>query len=454
MNKIQVPIKGLHCKSCEMMVEDSLKENCFIEKCEVSHEARGATIYYNQERPDLEKIKKAIKAAGYEIGEEEEKPLFSKSLKDYKELLLSFVGVAALFFILKYSGINNLSSTVSATPSSLSVIFFVGLTAGISTCMALVGGLVLGLATKYEEKHPELTRKESFYPHIIFNSGRIIGFGFLGGLLGLIGSAFTVSSEINGILIMVVAVWMFFLGLQLIGVFPRIKDLSISLPKNIARFFGGDKMEQKKYSNRNTFILGVLTFFLPCGFTQSIQVFALSSGSFWAGAGIMAFFALGTSFGLLGIGGVASVIKEKKSGLFFKFVGITVLLLAYVNFINGLDLLGYHIDWSDSKKDEKITAISDDPNVKLINGVQVVKMTEDGDGYSPNKFLIKKNIPVRWIIDAKNPYSCASALVLPKLKIRKFLEAGENIIEFTPTETGKLAFSCSMGMYTGVFNVN
>lgn len=43
--------------------------------------------------------------------------------------------------------------------------------------------------------------------------------------------------------------------------------------------------------------------------------------------------------------------------------------------------------------------------------------------------------------------------MIPKLNIRKNLKAGENIIEFTPKEAGRLVFSCSMGMYTGVFNV-
>ncbi len=80
-------------------------------------------------------------------------------------------------------------------------------------------------------------------------------------------------------------------------------------------------------------------------------------------------------------------------------------------------------------------------------------MTETNSGYTPNKFTIKKGVPVKWIIDGQAPYSCASAIGIPKLKIRAFLKAGENVIEFTPTEVGALKFSCSMGMYTGVFDV-
>jgi len=44
-------------------------------------------------------------------------------------------------------------------------------------------------------------------------------------------------------------------------------------------------------------------------------------------------------------------------------------------------------------------------------------------------------------------------LIIPSLKIQKQLQPGENIIEFTPQKVGDLPFSCSMGMYTGVFHV-
>ena len=80
-------------------------------------------------------------------------------------------------------------------------------------------------------------------------------------------------------------------------------------------------------------------------------------------------------------------------------------------------------------------------------------MIEGNNGYTPNYFSIKKGVPVKWIITARAPYSCASTIIIPQLNINKNLEAGENIIEFTPSQTGKIPFSCSMGMYTGAFNV-
>ena len=38
-------------------------------------------------------------------------------------------------------------------------------------------------------------------------------------------------------------------------------------------------------------LVGVVTFFLPCGFTQAMQIYAVSTGSFWLGGLSLAIFA-------------------------------------------------------------------------------------------------------------------------------------------------------------------
>jgi uncharacterized protein len=91
--------------------------------------------------------------------------------------------------------------------------------------------------------------------------------------------------------------------------------------------------------------------------------------------------------------------------------------------------------------------------VDLENGVQVIRMTESIRGYSPNSFTIKKGVPVRWEIEGSTDRTCANALIVPDYKIREFLKPGKNVVEFTPSQTGVIPFSCSMRMYTGSFNV-
>jgi uncharacterized protein len=85
--------------------------------------------------------------------------------------------------------------------------------------------------------------------------------------------------------------------------------------------------------------------------------------------------------------------------------------------------------------------------------VQEINMVQNAYGYSPASFTVKKGQPVRWIIDSKDSYSCASSILLAKYGINANLKPGENVFEFTPTQAGNLKFSCGMGMYSGVIKV-
>ncbi|MFH0955710.1 MAG: sulfite exporter TauE/SafE family protein [Candidatus Falkowbacteria bacterium] len=447
LKKFTVPIKGMHCKSCEILVEDQLKEVRGINKVLVNRRRDIAEIYYDKEKPELEKITEAVIKAGYSVGEENAKGLISKNLNDYKELGLAFLFLFGLYFMLKGLGVTNID--INPSPEGLTVWFvlLVGLTAGVSTCMALVGGLILGLSAKHNEMHPEATPLEKFRPHLFFNLGRILGYAFLGGLLGILGSTIQLSSLALGILTIAVGLIMLTMGLQLVEIFPWANKLKLSLPKSLSRALGMGE-HQKEYSHKNSAVLGALTFFLPCGFTQAMQVFAIGTGNFFYGALVMGLFALGTVPGLLGVGGLVSAVKGSFAKKFFKFSGLVIIAFAIFNISNGFGLAGWNIDYGQAKN----INISD-PNVVLENGVQVVRMKETNSGYSPNNFTIKKGVPVKWVIDAEAPFSCASSIIMSKYNIRKNLVKGENIIEFTPTETGRLPFSCSMGMYTGVFNV-
>lgn len=446
--KLIVPIQGMHCKSCEILIEDELDGVKGIKKAKADWRHSEVEIRFEGQQPDEEQINEAVRRAGYEVGKSAKAGFFSRSKDDYKDLGLAFLSLVGFYFILKGLGITNLNINTSSD-LTIPVILLVGLTAGFSSCMALVGGLILGVSAKYTEHHPEATPSEKFYPHLLFNSGRVLGYAVLGGVLGVVGSAFQMSGTVLGFITIAVGLLMLVMGLQLINIFPWMEKVKFTLPKGISRTLGM-KERQQGYSHNNTFILGALTFFLPCGFTQAMQVYAVSTGNFLSGAIVMGTFALGTMPGLLSVGGLTSAVKGIFAKRFFKFAGLAVIAFSFFNISNGLTLSG--VDFAYGKTNDVRIAASD-PNVTIENGVQVVHMTETGDGYTPNSFTIKKGLPVKWVIDAQDPYSCASTILLNKYNIRKSLRAGENTITFTPTETGRLRFSCSMGMYTGVFNV-
>ena len=449
---IKVPIKGMHCRSCELIIEEKLKEIPQVKKIEVNYKLGEAVIHYEGEAPGQNLIRESVIEAGYEVGKEGRRSFFNTNIDNLSEVIIGIAILLFLYLVLKSFGLTNINFNPDTSGAGLGLPFMVGLIAGISTCMALVGGLVLGLATKFSEKHPQATRSERFRPHLFFVGGRILGYALFGGILGLLGSVFQLSSNLNATLTMLVGALMLFIGLQLVNLFPRLSAFSFSLPPAVAKFFGINK-HQREYSHKHAAILGGLTFFLPCGFTQAMQVFAVSRGNFFDGALIMGLFALGTAPGLLSVGGLTSSVKGSFKNLFFKTAGLAIIALSLFNIGNGYTLLSASLAFAGSTDEKQLSGDFSDPNVKLENGVQVVKMTETNRGYSPNSFKIKKDVPVKWVINAQDQYSCAASLIMPKLGINKSLKIGENVIEFTPTEIGKLPFSCSMGMYTGAFIV-
>lgn len=450
MHKTVLPIKGMHCRSCEMLIEEQLKEVPNVKHVSVSLKDKQAEVI-SSHALDPEALKVAVAAAGYEIGIDDKKEWFVRDTKEYMDLAVALAILFVLYLLAKELGLTNLSfSGSTGTPKSLLVVFVIGLTAGVSTCMALVGGLVLGIAARHAEKHPEATRFQNFRPHIYFNLGRILSYFVLGGLIGWVGKVFQLSGSALGILTMGVGIAMLILGVQLTQVSPRISDFSLSMPSGVARFFGIRKHHEKEYSHGNSMLVGALTFFLPCGFTQAMQLYAMSTGSFLSGALIMSVFALGTAPGLLGIGGLTSAIRGGFARAFYKFAGVLVISLSFFNIANGYNLTGWTLPSIDVGK---TTTTIQDPNVTIENGVQMVRMTQTSYGYSPNQFTIRKGIPVKWIIDSQDSYSCASSILSPKIGVRKFLSEGENVIDFTPQETGTIKFTCSMGMYQGTFNV-
>ncbi len=441
METTTVSIKGMHCKSCEILIEDELKKIKNIANVDISHKTGTATIQYKGAVSQTE-IAHAVQAAGYIIGKENNLTFFSHNIQDYIDLGIAAIMVTLLYFILKELGIFNLNLIGQNNFKSLPVVFIVGLTAGVSTCMALVGGLVLGVASRFAQQNENATISEKFTPHIFFNVGRIISFFILGGLVGLIGSLFQLSPIGAGTLVVVVSVVMIVLGLQLIGIFPRLSTVSVSLPKGISKALGISEHGSKTYSHTNTMMLGALTFFVPCGFTQAVQLYAMTTGSFLQGAITLSVFALGTTPGLLSLGGATSFIKGK-SGLLFRIVGLIVIGAALFNMRNGLVLAGVKTQSRTPQVEQQ------DVNVKIENGVQIVHMEQNARGYSPDSFTVKKGMPVRWIVKSVYPYSCASSFVVQKLNIRTLLTEKEQVFEFTPSEKGEIPFSCSMGMYSG-----
>lgn len=320
-------VTGTHCASCKILIEDILNEQDFVKSVRVNLKTETVEIETdsNQNAETLAQIlTDKIKPNGYSLSVEKR---IQENKSDNAIWKAIPIGLAflVLFFVLQKSGILNLGIGGQTTPITS---FIIGLIASVSSCLAIVGGLVLSLSAKISEDNVSDTKT-----FLLFHTGRLVSFAVLGGVLGLIGNAIGINFTFTAILGILASIVMLLLGLNLVGVFAKNK---IALHSGVFNFFR--RIEHKTFT---PLIIGFGTFFLPCGFTQSMQVVALSSGSFMSGLFIMFAFALGTLPMLVLLSfGSASFAHSKHAPLFFKSAGIVVIGLGIFALLAGLAGLG------------------------------------------------------------------------------------------------------------------
>ncbi len=441
-----VCIGGMTCASCELLLEKKLKAVPGVKAVDVNHKNGTALITAKaDELPSLEGITSVIEKAGYSILDEATPTisLLSPDKRKWMEIGGSLLIIFALYKILQTFDLISLAPSTSGA-LSLGGIFIIGLVAGTSSCLAVTGGLLVALAAKHNELHQAETPWQKFKPLLQFNLGRLLSYFILGGLVGILGQSITLFTRMSGYMSIIVAFVMLYLALSILGIIPK-GSFPIRPPKKLSRWIAN---LSKSDHPAAPFALGAFTFFLPCGFTQSLQLAALASGNFLTGALTMFIFALGTLPSLLGISAISSTARGSFSRIFLRFSGALVLLLAVFNLNSGFALTGFSLSGLLQGSPQAVGAAP-----AIINGAQEVSMSVTRSGYQPNNLTIRAGIPVRWKVNGVGAVGCTSIMTIPSLGVSQALTQGENIIEFTASNKGQLAFMCSMGMVRGSFTV-
>ncbi|MBI5221433.1 MAG: sulfite exporter TauE/SafE family protein [Candidatus Magasanikbacteria bacterium] len=453
--KVTVGIDGMTCHSCELTVERKWKKLAGVKKVVVNASTGKAELSFVGSVPSIQELQQTLGDAKYMVHDGLKKSV--TVLPAERPSLLKLIGLFALVFflgsVLSRLGLFKTNFTVSAG-ISFGAVFIIGLVAASSSCIAVVGGLLLSSAAKFNERYTSARPLARMRPVLLFIFGRILSYALLGGLLGMVGSILTPSPFLTALITIIAALYMFIMGLDMLRIAPTwLKKLMPRMPKGLSnRIMDAEGKEHPVMP----LALGAATFFLPCGFTQALQLYALTTGSFLTGASILLAFALGTAPAMLALGFASSSLKGKFGRFFFQFSGALVVVLGLWNIQNGLTIAGYPLSFPSLTGSSEIQAATNsvsDANVTVEGNTQVVKMAVDSSGYNPSHFTIKANMPVRWEVDATNAQGCISVLASRQLKLQKFLTLGKNIIEFTPTEVGEIKFNCSMGMYRGSFTV-
>lgn len=421
----------MHCSSCDVVVKGEFEKIKGIHEVKPDHKTCQVKIKYKGHL-DLNALNSRIEKYGYSINPTSTQP---KNISPIT-LGVSLVFVLLLLPVLKYINILG-GSFFDLTKIGFATAFFIGIVASFSTCMATAGVFFLGVAEELKKDDENINM-----PHFtsLFSIGRILSYGFFGGLIGILGKSFVLNPQISGFFTIIISFLMILVALSLMNI--RILNFNFSSQRLVNLFIGF----ARRHKIVSPFILGGATFFMPCGFTQSLQLYALQSGGFGNGALLLGIFAIGSLPSILGIGFISNLTKKIPSFNFSYIAAFIIAGFSIYNISNGAALMGLNINLLGSRT-KNIQGAS------IENGKQVVNMTAGYTGYTPNNFVVKKGVPVLWKINGENVNGCQGFLVSPSLNISKRLEPGENTIEFTPEKSGPVLFSCGMGMFRGQFNV-
>ena len=353
---------------------------------------------------------------------------------------------------------------------NLLFIFLTGLTTGGLSCLAMQGGLLASVIAnqkgqEHEESEGSKAKQKNFslktfdhldwMPVLMFLSTKLVAHIILGFFLGLLGSAITLSLGVRLAFQTFTALFMFATAMNLLNVHPIFRYVSFQPPKFLQRMIRNTTKSKALFAPA---LLGLLTIFIPCGITQAMEVLAINTGSPIQGALIMLAFVLGTSplFAVLGV--ATAKLSEGWYQKFTRFAALSLVVMAIYG-INGV-LIVVNSPITINKVISPITYFFSDerfsriPMTETTNGVQEVTINVTNTGYEPSKVRVRSGQPVSLTLRSRDTYSCALSFVLKEFGINTFLKATDTqTFTFTPTKPGKYQFTCSMGMYTGTFEV-
>jgi sulfite exporter TauE/SafE len=338
---------------------------------------------------------------------------------------------------------------------NLWVIFLTGLTTGGLSCLAMQGGLLASIIANQKE---EEINKVGALPVTLFLATKLISHTLLGFLLGWLGSQIELSLTIRLIFQGIAAFFMLATAGNLLNLHPIFRYVVFQPPRFIQRIV---KNSTKSKALFTPALLGLMTIFVPCGVTQAMEVFAITSGSSVLGALIMFSFVLGTSplFALVGV--ATAKLSETFRENFLKIAAAALIFLGLSSLNGILVVLNSPVTFATIThpitylfSEERFSSLQNTTTTGTTTGVQQVLINVKSNGYSPNRIRVKVGVPVQLTLQTKDTYTCASSFILKGFNIK--LQLGPNdskSVAFTPTEKGQYKFSCSMGMYTGVLEV-
>lgn len=301
------------------------------------------------------------------------------------------------------------------------VAFLVWLVACGSSCLAVTWWIVVSYVEALEDKN----RQSLLMTQWLFHVWRMVAFVGWWALLWYLWQTFQISPTVNGVLMIGVWCILAYVWLHIFGIVPSITKRWFRLP------WGAQKLIKKWNDPRYALVVWALTFFLPCGFTQSMQLFAMQTGSAMQWALILWAYGLWTIPLLLWLWMSAWYFKSKMR-LFNKVVA--GLLIAF-----GLMTIGNGYAWVTNTIGSAWI-----PQWQLQNTVERLAWTHLWNRLEPKDILLKNNKSYEITINPTAPgLWCKSTIHLPDGTTRAIQQWVPLTFAFNPVQDGTYKLTCS-----------
>jgi sulfite exporter TauE/SafE len=311
-------------------------------------------------------------------------------------------------------------------------------------CVGMCGPLILGYTAKTAAKG-----HKSYRAHFLYGIGKTLSYTLIGALFGAFGAIVAFTPFTQGLVGVAAGVFLILFGLHMLEIFPALSHFQIKAPGFLMRFVG---KEYHKHSN--PFIIGLLNgLMIICGPLQAMYVMAAGTGSGSEGARILFFFGAGTLPMLMGFGFLTSLLSANLTPKILQASGVIVVMLGAIMLNRGLAVTGTGIDFNTlvARVAQQLAPVASETQVSATE--QTITMDVLKTGFSPNRFTLRKGIPVKWVINGEELNECNKEIVVPQYDLKIKINPGKQVIEFTPTEAGVVPWSCWMGMMPGTFIV-
>lgn len=416
-------ISGMHCPRCETAIVKAVSVLPGIRDAGADWRKGILTAMWDPEITSEDAVDTCVAEAGYTL-----EPLERGRKRVWKSVIILFAA-AVLFVILEVTPLRALLSAFPAARAGMSftALFILGLTTSLH-CVGMCGGINLAQSAGAAQSGQKPGRA-----NILYNLGRVCSYTVTGGIVGALGSVIRISIAVQA------GIQIFAAALMMLMAFNLLDAGGISLAMS------GKLRARLIRSGKNSSLwIGLVNGLMPCGPLQAMQLYALSTGSWWMGALSMLMFSLGTIPLMLGVGLISGKLNLRFAKPMRTVSGALVLIMSVAMLTNGLALAGVQL-----RTGGTVTTETTEPAAGIQN------VYSELEWHSYPDITVRAGIPVRWTIhaDAGRITGCNNEMVIPALNLRISLEEGDNVVEFTVDTPGVIDYTCWMGMLHGSITV-